>query len=310
MDSRRLAAKWHNMNGRKKRGFVYFLLALPFVVLIFAFSYFPLFGWYYAFTDYKLGRLLNQTNFIGLENILKLFKDRELMRVLRNTLVMSSLNIASSVLPVAFAIMLNEIRTPLGKRVLQTVTTLPNFISWIVVYGVAFTIFSSQGLLNEVLSAIGLPKSQMGLIGEREHVWIFQLGLGIWKNLGWGAIIYLASISSIDMELYDAAKTDGANKLQCTLHVTLPGLLPTYFVMLLLSISNLLNNGFEQYYVFWNSLVADKIEVLDYYVYKLSFTAAQYSYTIAIGMVKSLLSILLLAIVNVISKKIRGYSII
>ena len=130
------------------------------------------------------------------------------------------------------------------------------------------------------------------------------------KCWGWNTIIYMAAIAGIDTELYDAARVDGANKVQSIWHVTVPGVLPTYMVMLLLSVSNLLSSGFEQFYMFWNSLVADKIEVLDYYVYKMSFGTGQYSYSIAVGMVKTIVSIALLLTVNWISKETRGDSLI
>ncbi len=301
---------WRNMNARKKRGLKYLLMAMPFVIFVFAFSYVPLFGWYYAFTDYKIGQLFTQAEFVGLKHFQKLIHDTDVLRVLRNTLVMSGLNILVSPLPVAFAIMLSEIRGRRTKKVVQTVTTLPNFISWIVVYGVAFSIFSSNGLWNQILEILHLPTSQVGLIGDGDSVWGFQLVLLIWKTLGWNSIIYLAAITGIDTELYDAAKVDGANKIQLIRHITVPGLMPTFLVLLLLNVGNMLSNGFDQYYIFWNTFTADKIEVLDYYVYKLAFKAGQYSYSIALGMLKSLISIILLAFVNWISKKVRGYSLI
>ncbi|MGN1141923.1 MAG: ABC transporter permease, partial [Oliverpabstia sp.] len=288
----------------------YLLMALPFLIFVFAFSYVPLFGWYYSFTDYKVGQLFTSAEFVGLKHFNKLLHDTDVIRVLRNTLVMSGLNILTSPLPVAFAIMLSEMRGRRSKKIVQTVTTLPNFISWIVVFGVAYSIFSSNGLWNQVMEVLHLQKSQAGLIGDGNHVWGFQLMLLIWKSLGWNSIIYLAAITGIDTELYDAAKVDGANKIQLIRHITIPGIMPTFLVLLLLNVGNILSNGFEQYYIFWNTFTADKIEVLDYYVYKLAFRAGQYSYSIAIGMVKSIVSVGLLALVNWISKKVRGYSLI
>lgn len=280
------------------------------MVLICAFSYAPLSGWWYAFTDYKVGQGFQTAPFVGLRNFVKLTQDSELIRVLRNTMVISGLGLLTSPLAILFAIMLNELRSPKYQRFVQTVTTFPNFISWIVVFGVAFTMFSSNGMLNQLLGLLNLPKSQTGLIGDSKSVWPFQLALTIWKGLGWDSIIYLAAIAGIDTELYDAARVDGANKMQLVRHITIPGVLPTYLVLLLLAVSNMLSNGFDQYYMFWNSLTADRIEVLDYYIYKLAFRAGQYSYSIALCVFKSVFSIVMLSFVNLLSKRVRGYSII
>jgi len=299
---------------KKLYGLKYFLIALPFMLFVFAFSYVPLFGWIYTLFDYKMGQNffnITHSEFVGLGNIIKLYHEREeVVRVLRNTLVMSFLSIASSPLPVIFAIMLNEIKSSKYKKLIQTTTTLPNFISWIIVYGLAFSLFSTNGLVNTLLSRLGIPISDIGLLGDSDHVWVFQLGISIWKHLGWSAIIYIAAITGIDGELYDAIYIDGGNKFKAILHITVPGIIPTYLVLLLLSISHILSNGFDQYFMFYNSMVADKIEVLDYYVYKVGMMINDYSYSITIGMLKSFISIILLFTANAISKKLRGESLV
>lgn len=301
----------HSLSDAKKRERMSnFLIVLPFLIFIFAFSYVPLFGWGFSLFNYKAGIPWNKLEFVGLDHFVKMFGDKNILRTLSNTLVMSGIGLLLSPLPMVFAIMMNEIRLASVKKVVQTVTTLPNFISWIVVYGLTFVLFSSNGLVNQILDAWNIAHSAQGLLGDGEHVWAFQAALQQWKGLGWSSIVYMASISGIDSELYDAASVDGANRVQKIWHVTVPGLLPTYFVLLLLSISNILSSGFDQYYVFWNALVADKIEVLDYYVYKLAFSLNQYSYSIAVGIVKSLVSILLLFTANWFSKKTRGTSMV
>ena len=297
------------MSPRKKRGIKYLLITIPYLIFIFAFCYAPLFGWGYAFVEYRAGFPIWKSEFVGLKYFTRLFTDKETFRILRNTLVMSFLGILTSPLPVFSAILINEVRNTKIKKVVQTVTTLPNFISWVIIYGLAFSFFSNSGLINQILGSLGLPTSEFGLIGDVRYTWTFMLLLGIWKGLGWNSIIYLAAITGLDPELYDAAKVDGANKLQLIRHITIPGIIPTYLVLLLLEVSNILSNGFEKYYMFWNSLVADKIEVLDYYIYKVGFTNGRYSYGIAIGMMKSLIAIALLFMVNFISKKLRGNSI-
>lgn len=286
------------------------LLAMPFVIVVFVFSYIPLFGWTYSFFNYKPGIPLIKSHFVGLEYFRLIVTDTDMGRVLVNTLAMSFLSVACSVLPIIFAIMITELRFPVVGKLVQSATTLPNFISWVIVYSLVYTMFSSDGVVNRVLFSTGIISEPTKILGNSDAVWFFQTALGIWKTLGWNAIIYLAAIAGIDHELYDAADIDGAGRMGKIIYVTLPGLAPTFFVLLLLAISNILSAGFEQYLVFYNSLVADKIEVIDYYVYRLGIVTNDYSYGTAIGMSKSLVSILLLFLVNMLSKKIRGNSII
>ena len=301
--------------GRKKlRGIKYLLLAVPFLIYVFAFSYVPLVGWIYSVFDYKIGQKFldfGSMVFVGLGNFQKLFTERsEVLRVLRNTLALSALGLLATPVPVVFAIMFNEIKNSKFKKIVQTATTLPNFISWIIVYGVAFAFFSVNGFVIVLMQKIGIQPTVMGILGDVDHTWVLQWILGIWKSFGWSAIIYIAAITGIDSELYDAAKVDGANKIQSILHITIPGIMPTYVVMFLLAVSNILSNGFDQYFMFYNPMVADKIEVLDYYVYKVGFYINDYSYSITLGMLKSILGIVLLFTANALSKKIRGESIV
>jgi putative aldouronate transport system permease protein len=284
---------------------------LPFIIFIFAFSYVPLFGWLYAFFNFKPGIPLSHSHFEGLKYFKLMLNDRyDLTRVLTNTLALSFLGILCSVFPVTLAIMITEVKSKFFKKLIQTTTTLPNFISWVIIFSIAFTIFSSDGLMNQILLKTGLAKESVNILGNVNIVWIFQTLLGLWKGLGWGSIIYIAAITGIDGELYDAAKVDGAGRFRCIRHITLPGISSTYFVLLLLSISGMLSVGFEQYFVFYNSMVADKIEVLDYYVYKLGLVTHDYSYSTAVGILKTVVSLILLFSVNKLSKKIRGNSII
>ena len=301
--------------GRKKlRGIKYLLLAVPFLIYVFAFSYVPLVGWIYSVFDYKIGQKFldfGSMVFVGLGNFQKLFTERsEVLRVLRNTLALSALGLLATPVPVVFAIMFNEIKNSKFKKIVQTATTLPNFISWIIVYGVAFAFFSVNGFVSVLMQKIGIQPPVMGILGDVDHTWVLQWILGIWKSFGWSAIIYIAAITGIDSELYDAAKVDGANKIQSILHITIPGIMPTYVVMFLLAVSNILSNGFDQYFMFYNPMVADKIKVLDYYVYKVGFYINDYSYSITLGMLKSILGIVLLFTANALSKKIRGESIV
>jgi len=294
----------------RKDGLKLLLMALPFVGLAFAFAYVPLFGWIYAFYDYKPGIPLSRTEFIGLENFRLMFEDPRMGPVLINTLALSFLSILTAPIPMLFAIMVSEVRSGWFKRLVQTTSTLPHYISWVIVYSLAFSMFSTEGAINGILFKLDWIEAPTNVLGNYDRVWTVQTLLLLWKSIGWSAIIYLAAIVSIDSEQYDAAKVDGAGRLRMIWHITIPSIMPTFIVLLLLSISNLLSAGFEQYLVFTNAIVADRIEVLDLYVYRLGLITGDYSYSTAVGIFKSLISIILLFGVNFLSKKFRGQGIV
>lgn len=291
-----------------------FLYMLPFLLLCFAFSYFPLHGWIYSFYDYKPPLKLSQCNFMGLRWFKMIFGNpaqvRQLFIVMRNTFAMSFLNIATSVLPLFFAVFLNEIKCKWFRKMVQTLTTIPNFISWVLVYAVAFCLFSNTGMVNTVLQNLGVILKPIKFLDSDSHTYIAMLLWSTWKGLGWGAIMYLASIAGIDQEMYEAARVDGAGRFQLMRYITLPELMPTYFVMLMLSVANFLNNGMDQYFVFQNAFNKAHIQVLDLYVCNIGMTGSSLSLATAISMLKSLISVTLLMAVNGISKKIRGVSLV
>ena len=291
-----------------------FLYMLPFLLLCFAFSYFPLHGWIYSFYDYKPPLKLSQCNFMGLRWFKMIFVNpaqvRQLFIVMRNTFAMSFLNIATSVLPLFFAVFLNEIKCKWFRKMVQTLTTIPNFISWVLVYAVAFCLFSNTGMVNTVLQNLGVILKPIKFLDSDSHTYIAMLLWSTWKGLGWGAIMYLASIAGIDQEMYEAARVDGAGRFQLMRYITLPELMPTHFVMLMLSVANFLNNGMDQYFVFQNAFNKAHIQVLDLYVYNIGMTGSSLSLATAISMLKSLISVTLLMAVNRISKKIRGVSLV
>ena len=296
------------------RGKRMFLYMLPFLLLCFAFSYFPLHGWIYSFYDYKPPLKLSQCNFMGLRWFKMIFGNpaqvRQLFIVMRNTFAMSFLNIATSVLPLFFAVFLNEIKCKWFRKMVQTLTTIPNFISWVLVYAVAFCLFSNTGMVNTVFQNLGVILKPIKFLDSDSHTYIAMLLWSTWKGLGWGAIMYLASIAGIDQEMYEAARVDGAGRFQLMRYITLPELMPTYFVMLMLSVANFLNNGMDQYFVFQNAFNKAHIQVLDLYVYNIGMTGSSLSLATAISMLKSLISVTLLMAVNGISKKIRGVSLV
>jgi putative aldouronate transport system permease protein len=291
-----------------------FLYILPFMILLGIFAYYPLYGWVYAFFDYTPPIPLSQSPFVGLKWFHTLVENQvkidQTLQILKNTFGMSGLNLLFSWLPMIFAIFLTEIKSVRFRRFIQTVTTLPNFISWVLVYSLAFSMFSSEGIVNGLLKQLGFIDSPILLLQNSDHVWIMMWIWTTWKTLGWSAILYIAAIMGIDDSLYEAAYVDGATRMRVIWHVVLPSMVPTYFVLLMLQIASFLNNGLEQYFVFQNAFNKDSIQVLDLYVYNLAMGGGSYSVSVAISMLKSLISVVLLFSVNGLSKRLRGESIV
>lgn len=297
-------------NPRNRRSFREFLYILPFLILVLVFSYYPLYGWVYAFFDYKPPFPLSADLFVGLKWFRSMVDSKakvmQLIKVLRNTFAMSGLSLFFSWFPMIFAVFLNEIKCRPFKKIVQTVTTLPNFISWVLVYSIAYSVLNSTGVVNTVLMNLGLIDKPQLFLQSSEHVW-FKMWLWLtWKNAGWAAIMYIAAITGIDEELKEAARVDGATRMQVIWHITIPSILPTYFVLVMLNLANFLSNGMEQYFVFQNAFNKDTIQVLDLYVYNLAMGSGGYSISTAISILKSVVSVTLLCVTNKFSKLVRG----
>ena len=244
----------HGLSPKKRRSLLEFTYILPFLIIVFLFSYFPLYGWVYAFHDYKPPFPIGPDTFVGFKWFETIVNNptrlKGVLRVLRNTFAMSGISLAFSWFPMVFAVFLNEIKCKPFRKFTQTVTTLPNFISWVLVYAFAFTLFGTNGAVNSVLKELGLIDKSISFLQSTDHLW-FKMWLWLtWKNAGWAAIMYLAAISGIDDQMIEAAKVDGATRMQIIWHITIPSLLPTYFVIVMLNLANFLSNGMEQYYVF------------------------------------------------------------
>lgn len=306
----RISDKFTNSKGLRL-----FLIALPFLILVFVFSYLPLYGWIYSFYNFKPGIPLGETEFVGLQWFKSIvsspMQTQEVLRVLKNTIAISTLGIVTSVIPVAFAVFLVEIKSKWFRKVVQVLTTLPNFISWVLVYSFAFALLSTDsGLVNQVLNKLGIINTSINFLASDSHTWLKMCLWSLWKFLGWNSIMYLAAITSIDTTLYEAAEVDGAGRFRRMWHITIPGISSTYFVLLLLQIANFINNGMDQYFVFQNAMNKEHIEVLDLYVYNIGLLGSSFSFATAISMLKSIISVFLLLIVNRMSKLVRGETII
>jgi putative aldouronate transport system permease protein len=297
-----------------QNGFRLFLMILPLLLVVFLFSYVPLYGWIYAFFNYKPGKRLFSCEFVGWKWFTLLVSDvyyrQDMLRVMRNTLAMSFMGILSSWLPMFFAIFLSEIRSKRYKKLVQTASTIPNFISWVLVYAVAYSMFSvGDGFINRLLIRMGLVEDGINFLASGDHIWIKMWLWSVWKGLGWSAVTYIAALSGVDQELYDAADVDGAGRFGKMWHISLPGLVPTFFVLLILSIGNLINNGMDQYFVFENPMNHKTIEVLDLYVYNQGLAGRMYSFSVAVGMMKSVISLCLITFANRLSKLVRGNTV-
>ncbi|GGD94775.1 ABC transporter permease [Paenibacillus nasutitermitis] len=308
-----LSSRKQNWNPDKwKAVWPLLVMTVPFFSLMFIFSYVPLWGWYIAFTNYFPGDSFLKAEFVGFKHFQTLFNGGfQFQNAMRNTLIFSGLGLLLSPLPMIFAIMLNEIRAQWFKKLVQTVTSFPNFISWVIVYSIFFSFFSlDDGFINRLLLNAGLISNATDLLANSDIVWVFQTGIGLWKGLGWSAIIYIASIASLDQELFQAAEVDGAGRFKQIWHIMIPGLMPTFAVLFLLGIGQFLSVGFEQYYTFDNPLVHSKIDVLDTYVYNLGLLQLNYPFSTAVGIFKSVISIILVFSANYTYKLTTGRGII
>lgn len=284
-----------------------FFLTLPFMFAIIVLKYVPLYGWILSVLDYQVGIPFNKCTFVGLSNFNDLFGTKAFYRALSNTLIFSAIKYAFLLLPPTFAILFTEIQNNRFRKIVQTVSTLPYFISWVIIYGIVYALFSTEGPVNQFLAFFGTSQN---LMTNENAVYLFQSFLQLWKNLGWNSIIYVAAITGIDSQLYEAASIDGAGYFRQIIHVTVPGIMPTFVVMLLLGMADFLNNGMDQYYVFQNAMIYNNIETLELYTYKQGLKLMDYSYATAISIMKSVVSIILLFGINTFAKKVRGESIV
>jgi len=276
------------------------------------FSYVPLHGWIIAFFHYRPGIPLSNTPFAGLDNFALMFTffRPQVIAVLRNTLIFAFLGLLFSPVPMFFAILLNELSSMKFRRFVQTITTLPNFISWVIIFSLAFQIFHATGPVNRLLLNIGMIDEPTMLLGNVDAVYLFQTFIGMWRHTGWGAIIYIAAITGIDSELYDAASVDGAGRWHRIRHITIPGLMPTYTVLFILAVGNILGVGFEQYFVFNNPMVVSRMEVIDLFVFRVGLQNFDFAFATVVGMLRTVVSIIILFGANLVLKRIRGHGII
>ena len=293
-----------------------FAIACLGIAFLAVFSYTPMFGVVLAFKDgnevLNVFRAIFMSDWVGFDNFKEFILDPKFVDVILNTLglnlIMLCINFPA---PILFAILLNEVQHSKYKKTIQTISTFPHFVSWVIFGGIVISLTDmTTGIFNPILYALGIgsPNDPINL-QTAEYFWATMIITSLIKGVGWGSIIYLAAIAGISPELYEAATIDGANRGQQAWHITLPLIAPTITVFLLLNVSNLLSNSFDQFYVFQNSANLKRSEVLATYIYKTGIIQRQYSYTSALGLFESLVSVVLLVISNILSKRVSGRGI-
>lgn len=300
------AQRWKKM---LKRDFHLILLCVPALIFIFTFDYGPMYGIQIAFKDYNSRRGIWGSEWVGLEHFLRFFNSPNFWSVLKNTLSISFYSlIASFPFPIFLALIINQLTSEKFKKVVQTVLYAPHFISVVVLCGMLHVFLSpSTGIINNVLASMGLERIYfLGKANLFDDVFVWS---GIWQNSGWGMIIYLAALSSIDPELYEAAKIDGANKLKLIWHIEIPQIMPTIVIMLIMNVGRFMNVGFQKAFLLQNPLNLQKSEIIATYVYRMGMLQQQFDFSTAIGLFNNIVNIILLVTVNQICKKLNETSL-
>ncbi|MDR1570659.1 MAG: ABC transporter permease subunit [Oscillospiraceae bacterium] len=280
------------------------LMSVPMLLYVLLFNYAPLWGWITAFMDYKPSRALFDNPWVGFANFEWLFHQPEFYLAIRNTMAMSAINLVfGTASSIVLALFLNEIRFTPFKRTVQTVTYLPHFLSWVIVVGLAQSMFATDGVVNHALMALHVIQKPAFWLGEGRYFWWLVGVINVWKEVGWNSIIYLAAIASIDPTLYEAASIDGAGRFRKMISVTLPGVRATFFVLLIMNIGHLMEAGFEIQYLMGQNLLVDWSQTIDIYVLKYGITQGRYARATAAGIFKSVVSIVLLYGANRIAKR-------
>ena len=283
-----------------------FLLVVSFFVVVYGiiFYYWPLTGWIMAFQQYKPKDGLLHSKLVGLAKFKFLFEDAVFLRVIRNTFAMGVINLVTTTFTaILFAILLNEMRSAIAKKTVQTISYLPHFLSWIIVTGILHDALSPTGIINDLLMRSGAIDQAINFFAHPKYFWWIVAFANNWKETGWNAIIYLAAITAIDPTLYEAASIDGAGRWAKIKHITLPGIRPTIMILLLMNVGNVLNAGFEVQYLLGNGLIKSVSETIDIYVLTWGISQNDFSLGTAAGMFKSAVSIALIVLANWAAKK-------
>lgn len=287
---------------------ILYLFLVPGIIFFIIFHYIPMYGVIIAFKDFKFKTGIWNSAWVGFKHFKILFESPDFFLIFRNTLLISLYKLFLGFPgPIILAILLNEVKNMKFKRSIQTIVYFPHFLSWVIVGGIVFRFFSYGGVINTMLQSIGLEQ-QPFLTSTKYFRGIVVLS-SIWKEIGWGTIVYMAALSAVDLEQYEAAFVDGANKFKRMWHITLPALRPTIIIVFILRIGQLMEVGFEQIFVLYNPGVYSVADVFSTYIYRVGIGKAMYSYTTAIGVFQSVIGLILVLATNKLANKFGEYGI-
>lgn len=296
-----------------KQKYQIYVMLLPALVMAIVFSYVPLSGWIMAFTDYQLGQDMFRAKWTGLTQFVSFFSGaNDALYTVRNTLVINLLSLFVGLfVACAFAVLLNEVHFKYFRKFVQTTSFFPYFVSWVIAYMIFNSFFAMRsGVVNQLLVNSGVIKTGINFLGDPNYSWGMILFVNIWKSLGYNSVIFLASLAGIDQEQYEAAEIDGASRFQRINHITVPELTPTLVVLLIMNSGWIFASNLEEFYLFCNDTNYKMMEVLDIYIYNYGLKYLNFPYATAVGIVKTIASIIMFLIVNATAKKLKGSSIV
>ncbi|RAV05518.1 sugar ABC transporter permease [Paenibacillus sp. YN15] len=298
----RVKKKRRFVQNLKRDALLYALLLLP-LAYIAIFKYAPIYGLLMAFQDYNIFKGISGSKWVGMEVFQFIFAQNAFYRALKNTLVLNLLDlIAGFPAPILLALLLNELKQAKFKKMTQTVLYLPHFLSWVIVGGMVYLMFSNIGMVNNLLESLGMER--IGFLSQKVPWLVTYIGVGIWHGIGWGTIIYLAAMTGINRELYEASDIDGCTRIRKMWHITLPGIRQTIVILLILQIGRMVSIGFDRPYVLGNSLVGEYSDVISTYVYRIGIGSGDFSQATAVGLFQSVVGLVLLIAANFVAKKL------
>lgn len=291
----------------KKHKIIYWML-IPVILYYFIFHYLPMGGLIIAFKDYRPARGIVESAWVGFEHFQTFFSSYYFWSLLRNTLTISVSSLVFGFpAPIILAVLINELRQKRFKKMVQTITYMPHFISTVVIAGLVVDMVSTDGVITNILGFFGMKPHNLLTIGNL-FTPIYVLS-DIWQNIGWGTIIYLAALANISMELYEAAEIDGAGRLKKIIHVTIPGITPTIVTLLIMRVGSIMTVGWEKIVLLYNPAIFDQADVISSFVYRNGLLNANYSYSAAVGLFNSIINVFLLIIANYVSRKLNETSL-
>lgn len=284
--------------------FIYILL-LPTLLYYIIFRYLPMFGNVIAFQNYSITKGIFGSRFVGFDNFVAFLTNYKFWQLLKNTLCINAYDLLIGFpAPIILALLLNEVRYLRFKKTVQTITYMPHFISTVVISSLVLTFLSSEGMINEFLGLFGIEP--ISFMTEPKYFYSIYVFSGVWQSVGWNSIIYIAAMSSIDVELYEAATIDGAGRFKQALHITIPGISETIIILLIMKVGSMLTLGYEKIILMYNASIYETADVISTYVYRRGLIEGDFSYSAAVGMFNSVFNFILLVSANTVSKKLSG----